>query len=103
MNKLFNNWLSNTASWMRKDYQEYPLRFCLEILAWGGSVGCALGMTIYLPNPPLLPLYIIWVISTMIYSWAAWTRGSFGMLGNYGLLLCIDTVGLTRLVLEAVK
>jgi uncharacterized membrane protein YccC len=88
---------------MRKDYEEYPLRCILEIVGWVGSVGCALGMTYFLPNPPLLQLYTIWVISTLIYSWAAWTRGSFGMLANYALLFCIDSVGLTRLVLEAVK
>jgi hypothetical protein len=103
LKETLQSWYSNTATWMHKDYQEYPLRFCLEILAWFGSVSCALGMTVFLPNPPLLPLYSIWVCSTMIYSWAAWTRGSFGMLGNYGLLLCIDTVGLIKLILEALK
>jgi hypothetical protein len=97
------NWFQHTASWMKRDYNEYPLRFCLEIIGWIGSVGCALGMTIFLPNPPLLQLYIIWVISTAIYSWASWTRGSFGMLANYALLLCIDTVGLIKLTIEALK
>jgi hypothetical protein len=103
LKQTVTGWLSNTANWMRKDYQEWPLRFCLEIGAWIGSVGCALGMTWFLPNPPLLPLYAIWVISTVIYSWAAWTRGSFGMLANYALLFCIDSVGLTKLVLAALK
>ena len=88
---------------MVRDFQEWPLRFCLEILAWAFSIGCALGMTIYLPTPPLLPLYAIWVISTVIYTWAAWTRGSFGMLANYFLLFCIDSVGLIKLTIEALK
>jgi len=95
--------ISKIIDYVREDYQEYPLRCILEIVGWFGSVGCALGMTYFLPNPPLLQLYIIWVISTMIYSWAAWTRGSFGMLANYALLFCIDSVGLTKLVIEAVK
>ena len=103
MNKLFNSWYTNTASWMRKDYNEWPLRFCLEIGAWTGSVGCAFGMTWFLPNPPLLPLYSIWVCSTLIYACAAWTRGSFGMLANYALLFCIDIIGLSKLVIEAIK
>lgn len=92
--------ITNVIKYIREDYQEYPLRCILEIVGWFGSVGCALGMTYFLPNPPLLPLYIIWVISTMIYSWAAWTRGSFGMLANYALLFCIDSVGLTKLVIQ---
>lgn len=100
MKQTLTDWVNNTRKWMVRDYQEYPLRFCLEILGWFGSVGCALGMTYYLPNPPLFQLYIIWVASTAIYSWAAWTRGSFGMLANYALLLCIDTVGLTKLTIE---
>ena len=103
MKQTVSGWLSNTSNWMRKDYQDWPLRFCLEIGAWFGSVGCAFGMTWFLPNPPLLPLYSIWVVSTIIYAWAAWTRGSFGMLANYALLFCIDTVGLAKLVLVAVK
>lgn len=103
MKQTLNQWYANTRDWMIRDYNEWPLRFVLEILGWFGSVGCALGMTIFLPNPPLLPLYAIWVTSTAIYSWAAWTRGSFGMLANYALLLCIDTVGLTKLVLDAIK
>lgn len=103
MRETISSWLSNTRNWMVRDFQEWPLRFCLEILAWVFSIGCALGMTIYLPNPPLLPLYAIWVVSTIIYTWAAWTRGSFGMLANYFLLFCIDTVGLTKLILEALK
>ena len=95
--------ITNVIEYIREDYREYPLRCILEIVGWFGSVGCALGMTYFLPNPPLLPLYTIWVISTMIYSWAAWTRGSFGMLANYALLFCIDSVGLTKLVIEALK
>lgn len=93
----FGSWLRSTGSFMARDYHEWPLRFCLELVAWAGSVGCALGMTLYLPTPPLLPLYAAWVTSTAIYAWSSWTRGSFGMLGNYGLLLCIDCVGLYKL------
>lgn len=94
---------SKTIDYIRKDYDEYPVRCVLEIVGWVGSVGCALGMTYFLPNPPLLQLYSIWVVSTMIYTWAAWTRGSFGMLANYALLFCIDSVGLTKLIIEALK
>ena len=103
MNQLLTRWFSSTIDWMKRDYNEWPLRFCLEILGWFGSIGCALGMTIFLPNPPLLQLYCIWVASTLIYAWAAWTRGSFGLLANYALLFCIDMVGLIKLALIAIK
>ena len=95
--------ISNIINYIKKDYQEYPLRCILEIIGWLGSVGCALGMTWFLPNPPLLPLYCIWVASTIIYAWASWSRGSFGMLANYALLFCIDIVGLSKLVIAEFK
>jgi hypothetical protein len=101
--QTLTSWWENTRNLAISDYKKWPLRFCLEMVAWAGSVGCALGMTIFLPNPPLLQLYIVWVCSTMIYAWAAWTRGSFGMLGNYALLLCVDIVGLIKLILVAIK
>lgn len=103
MKQTLTTWYANTRDWMARDYREWPLRFVLEISAWLGSIGCALGMTLTLPNPPLLPLYSIWVVSTIIYTWAAWTRGSFGMLANYALLFCIDSVGLYKLIVEALK
>jgi len=34
-----------------------------------------------------------------MYAWAAWTRGSFGMLANYLLLTAIDSVALSRVLL----
>jgi hypothetical protein len=90
--------VQEVLGYIQRDYQEWPLRFCLEIAGWFGSLGCAVGMTIFIHNPPLLPLYCIWVASTAIYAWASWTRGSFGMLANYVLLFCIDCVGLIRLL-----
>jgi hypothetical protein len=39
----------------------------------------------------------MWVVGSAVYSWAAWTRGSFGMLANYLLLATIDAVALARL------
>lgn len=103
MKQVIRSWINNTISWAVRDYREWPLRFCLEIAGWLGSIGCALGMTIFLPSPPLLQLYCIWVASTLVYAWAAWTRGSFGMLANYALLFCIDITGLIKLVLIAIK
>ena len=103
MKQTLQSWVNNTVDWAKRDYHEWPLRFCLEIAGWFGSIGCALGMTIFLPDPPLLQLYCIWVVSTMVYAWAAWTRGSFGMLANYALLFCIDTVGLIKLIIHALQ
>lgn len=95
MYKLFNP----TIEWIRDDWNSYPFRFCVELLAWAISIGCAIAMAVTVPNPPLLTLYPIWILGCSMYAWAAYTRKSFGMLANYLLLVSIDSVGLTRMLI----
>jgi hypothetical protein len=97
MNQISNT-LVNVYKWARRDFQEWPLRFILEISAWAMSIGCAITMAATLPNPPFLILYPLFITQCAIFAWAAWTRRSTGMLANYLLLVSIDTVGLTRLL-----
>jgi hypothetical protein len=84
--------------WAERDYREWPFRFVVEVFAWAISIGCSITMALTVPTPPLLILYPIWIIGCAMYGWAAWTRGSFGMLANYLLLVTIDTVGLVRMI-----
>lgn len=67
-------------------------------MAWAISIGCSITMALTVPTPPLLILYPIWIIGCSLYAWASYTRGSFGMLANYLLLVTIDTVGLVRML-----
>jgi len=94
MNKLFENMFG----WIKDDWESHPMRFVVEILAWVISIGCSLTMAITVPNPPLLELYIVWVFGCSLYTWAAWTRNSVGMLANYLLLTIVDGYGLIRLL-----
>jgi hypothetical protein len=86
--------------WAERDYKEYPFRFVVEILAWAISIGCSLTMAFTVPTPPLLILYPIWIAGCAMYGWAAWTRGSFGMVANYILLTTIDTIGLLNMLVK---
>lgn len=94
--------LSNIASdiyaWIRTDFREHPLRFVLEVTAWITSIICSVIMALTLPHPPFLLLYPMFISQCGIFAWAAWNRKSFGMLGNYVLLLSIDTAALIRLI-----
>ena len=92
--------LRPTIQWIRDDYHSYPLRFCVEVLAWCLSIGCSVVMSITVPNPPWLFLYPAWISGCAMYAWAAWNRRSFGMLANYLLLTTIDSVGLYRLLTQ---
>ena len=93
-----NDIILNTFIWIKDDFRSHPFRFCVELLAWGISIGCSITMALTVPNPPLLVLYPIWIIGCSLYAWAAWTRKSFGMLANYLLLTTIDTIGLIRML-----
>jgi hypothetical protein len=85
-------------NWAKQDYQEWPLRFVLEITAWFLSICCTIWMGATLPNPPFLILYPLFIIQCTIFGWAAWTRRSTGMVANYLLIATIDIVALIRLI-----
>ena len=87
-----------TWNYIKKDYESWPFRFCLEVAAWVMSIGAAVLFALTVPAVPFLIYLIIVITGSAIYTWAAWTRGSFGMLANYVLLTVIDTVGLVRLL-----
>ena len=93
-----NELLRPTFEWIKDDWNSNPVRFAIELLAWGISIGCSITMAATVPNPPLIVLYPIWIAGCALYAWAAYTRKSFGMLANYLLLTTIDTIGLIRMV-----
>ena len=93
-----NDVLITTFGWIRDDWQSNKLRFVIELLAWAVSIGCSITMALTVPNPPLLGLYPVWISGCAMYTWAAYTRKSFGMLANYLLLVTIDSIGLIRML-----
>lgn len=97
-----NDFFSNTLRWIKDDWNSYPFRFAVELLAWAISIGCSVTMAITAPHPPLMVLYPVWISGCMLYCWAAWTRQSFGMVANYLLLVTIDIIGLIRMVINHV-
>lgn len=84
--------------WAERDYNEWPFRFYVEVVAWAISIGCSIVMALTVPTPPMLILYPLWIMGCAMYGWASWTRGSFGMLANYLLLVTIDMAGLANLI-----
>lgn len=89
-----------TIEWIKEDWRSHRVRFIVEVLAWCFSIGCSITMALTVPTPPLPTLYPIWICGCAMYSWAAWTRRSFGMLANYILLTTIDTIGLIRMIVN---
>jgi len=92
--------INDTINWIRQDYRLNPIRFCLELLAWAMSIGCTIWMGMTLPNPPFVYLYPLFIIHCSIFGWAAWTRGSTGMVANYLLIVTIDVIAITRMIVN---
>jgi len=95
-----NDKITNIVNWIKDDYKTYPLRFIIEVTAWVLSIGCSIAMALTVPNPPLIILYPIFISQCVLYGWCAYTRKSFGMIANYGLLVTIDCVGLFRMLVN---
>jgi hypothetical protein len=89
----------STLNWIKEDYRSNPLRCALEVFAWVLSISCSIIMMLTVPHPPFLLLYPLFIIQCGVFAWAAWSRRSSGMLANYGLLVTIDTIALTRLLI----
>ena len=100
MRQTFAEWRSSVADYVRADYRKYPFRFCLEMLGWAISIGCSVTYAITVPNLPFIPLYIAFITGCSIMAWCAYTRGSFGILGNYLIISIIDSAGLIKLLLQ---
>jgi len=92
--------INDTINWIRQDYRLNPIRFCLELLAWAMSIGSTIWMGMTLPNPPFVFLYPLFIIQCSIFGWAAWSRGSTGMVANYLLIVTIDTIAITRMIVN---
>jgi hypothetical protein len=101
MTQTFDEWRVSVADYVRADFRAYPLRFCLELLGWAISLGCSLTYAITVPDLPFIPLYIAYITGCTTMAWCAYTRGSFGFLGNYLILSIIDSAGLIKLLMQS--
>ena len=93
-----NDIIKSICQYAKNDFNVYPLRFILEVLAWITSISCSITMAFTVPNPPFLILYPLFISQCMVFCWAAWTRKSFSMVGNYVLIISIDMIAFIRLL-----
>jgi hypothetical protein len=91
--------IKSIYAYANADFKENPLRFTLEMIAWATSIACSVIMAFTIPHPPFMFLYPMFIAQCTVFGWAAWSRKSFGMLGNYMLLVSIDSIALIRLFL----
>jgi len=90
--------ITDIFNWAKRDYQEWPTRFVLEITAWVMSLVCSIALATSATDPLFYWLYPVFITQCAIFGWAAWTRKSTGMVANYALLVTIDLIGYIRLI-----
>lgn len=95
MNKL----IASTIAWIKEDWASNPTRCVLEILAWAMSVGANVMFMLTVPAVPFLAYLTLTVVSSGIFAWALWTRGSLGGLANYGFIVTVDTIALAKVII----
>lgn len=95
----FGEWVYSTWDYIKRDFTEWPLRFCAELFAWACSVTSAIIFAVTVPDVPTVPLYSIFISGCFASAWTCWTRGSFGLLANYIFLITIDTTGLLKYII----
>ena len=91
--------IENILAWIKEDWNNNPVRFCLEVLCWIDSLACAIIVNTTVPNLPFLVLYPLWVTGTLAYAWCAWSRGSFGMLATFLMIASMDIFGWSKVLL----
>ena len=92
------SYLDKKLLWVQSDFKSNGFRFMVELFAWALSIGCSVVMAFTVPHPPLIELYTVWIAGCIMYCWASYSRGSFGMLLNYLALVSIDSIALFRLL-----
>lgn len=100
MSEKVTKWWSNARRFIVNDWHSNPVRFVFEMIAWAISIGCSVTYAITVPNLPFIPLYAAFIIGCVISAGCAYSRGSFGIFGNYVLLATIDSAGLIKLILQ---
>lgn len=91
--------LRKAAKYVVTDWQSSRSRLIAEVFAWACSVVSAVMFAVTAPHIPIVPIYSIFMSGCLAAGWAAYTRGSFGLLANYSFIFAIDAVGLGRTLL----
>lgn len=90
--------LRGIAKYVRDDWRSSPTRVVAEVFAWCCSVVSAVIFAATAPHLPIVQIYTIFMSGAAAAAWAAYTRGSFGLLANYVFIISIDAVGLVKML-----
>lgn len=91
--------LKDLIKWISDDYKSHPFRFCVETITWVLILGCTLTMALTIPNAPFLQIYLVWIFTCLLSLGCAVSRKSFGLIMSSVVLLCVDMIGLVRIII----
>jgi len=81
---------------IRKDWHSHKLRFLAEVLGTSVTLSASIILALTTPVPPMLLLYCLWNLASLLLLFASYSRGSLGLTLLFAGFLVIDSVGLYR-------
>lgn len=92
------NW-HTTVNFIKKDWNEHPLRLCLESINWLLNLTIATLVAVSVPITNWLVVYPIIFCALAISTYSSISRGSFGILMTTLTLFIIDGLGYYRVLM----
>ena len=91
--------INNIIKFSKNDYSANKIRFVIEIICGFLYITNAIILAVTTPFPPMLIIYIGWVVGAIGMIYCSWSRKSFGLMLIYISYFTIDSFGLIRTIL----
>ena len=92
------NW-HKTVKFIQDDWYSHPMRLCLEIVNWFLNLVIVILFAITVPDVPYLFVYPMFLVCLTTSMYAAWSRGSFGLLLTSITIFIVDMIAYIKLLL----
>lgn len=86
--------LSSTKEFIVRDLKDNPVRFALESIGMFINFTACIIMAMYAPTPPMVTVYLFFLVASVLLLISALTRGSTGFTIMYIGFIIIDGIGL---------
>lgn len=88
--------IRNVIEYWKHDWIHRRRLFWAELVGVVANIGASLTMALTTPNCPLLPLYVIWFVGSVLLTWTSIQRHNSFMLMLMGFYMLINTIGLIK-------
>jgi hypothetical protein len=90
--------IDSIIHYIRRDFQQNPLRAMVEIFGMACGVGASILLAITTPEPAMFACYVMWLFGSGALFLCAISRGSTGLAISYISYFLIDVIGILRTI-----